>query len=230
MSTNTTADDDAVEWFATAADRMGISQDDLIHPADVDHEDAEWLIGATVLQFTDTLDERNRTDFSVSEIADLPTAGDGEMTFAVYAYKQPGDRKVGMNIEIDDRDRLNDWGRQVRFVKPDAINGTQSPEAAIERLREMPSGADLSESVAYDLADAFGGEMSEDSFYEGHIGIDTFLRRMVGQVTDESPRSARDYFGRSITGHKKTARGVYKANLTILEDYFGMETTYSREE
>ena len=208
----------ATDWFEAKADQLGLDSDDLVHPADVDHENTEWLIGARVLQWSKPgLTNNCRDDFTVDKIEELET-GDGDQTFAIYAYRQPGSQPMGMNIEINDRDNLDSWNRQARFVHPDATTETPDVGAALERLQETPSYADVSREDAIDLTRALGGNVEDISSGEGSIPIGSFLRRMVSQVTDEDPKSARDEFGHSVTGHKKRARGVYKANLRILEN------------
>lgn len=214
----------AEEWIQTKCDQLGIDPEDLVHPGDVDHEDAEWLVGAQVLHFEPALDGMRRDDFVVDEIQELET-GKGPMMFAVYYYKMG--EPHGMNIELT-REGLESWRREVRFIPEDVEWETQGAEAAIERIRDMSSLGSLYGDQAEDLARALGGSFDRDDLYDGTISISNFLRRMVGQVTDESPVSASDWYGKSVMGHKKSDRGVYKGNLVALERHFDMEVSYEQ--
>jgi len=219
------------EWFEQTCGRLGVDPDDLIHPADVDHEDAEFLIGARVLLAHHDPGSERRDEYEVLEIRDLPTAGGEEQTFAVWAYRM-GDRDhpVGMNIEIDDRDALDEWDKQVRFIPSSVEIETQGPEAAIERLRNLPSSDSLHGEDAQDIAQALGGDLDPEELHGDTLSVPIFLKRMVIQITDEDAISGQEYFGRAIGGHKKADRGAYKGNLTILEEHVGLEPTYSRSE
>lgn len=218
------------EWFEQTCDRLGVDSEDLIHPADVDHEDAEHLIGARVLLCHRTPSEERHSDHKVVEVREVETF-DGQQMFAVWGYKMGSeDHPVGINIEIDDRDKLNSWDKQVRFVPEGAEDGTQDAEVAIERLRDLSSSDSLHGEDAQDIAQTLGGDLDPDELHGDTISVPTFLSRMVGQVTNEDSISGQEYFGRAIGGHKKADRGKYKANLTILEEHFGMDPSYSRSE
>lgn len=224
--TRTTQRQDAESYFQDRCQNLGVDPDDLIHPGDVDHTDAEHLIGCRVLHFESSPDGMRRVDFTVDDIQEVPT-GRGEEMFAVYYYR--GDAPNGMNIEAT-RGELDSWeSLHVRFVPEGAVS-IPSARDAVELLRELPSHGDLRPPYAQELAEALGGEVTDDDFYEGKLSVPIFLSKMVSQVTDEGPYSGDDYFGRSITGHKKRDRGRYKANLTVLEDHFGLPETYSRSE
>lgn len=216
----------ADEWFQTKCDQLGINPDDLVHPGDVDHTEAEWLIGARVLHYEPSGTGKQRDDFVVDDIDTLPTGRSDEEVFAIYYYEMGNPR--GMNIEAT-REELEEWSLQVRFIPDNVEVKTQSAEAAIERLRGLKSSVTLYGDQAEDLAEALGGEIDREGLYEDSLSVPTFLQRVVGQLTDEESISAREYFGKSITGHKKSDRGVYKANLTVLEEHFGMEPTYERK-